>query len=72
MKGFTKAQKQVYDFMQGYQALHGVAPSRRKVCAELGYKSPNAAQCHVDALIKKGYMKRGENRCMIFCAENVG
>ena len=56
MKGLTKRQGEVLDVLKtGLTA--GLIPTRAEIAKELGFKSPNAAEEHLQALHKKGYIE---------------
>ncbi|NOX20422.1 MAG: transcriptional repressor LexA [Nitrospirae bacterium] len=54
----TKAQKRVLDFILKHIGQKGYPPTVREVARAFGYRSPLAAKQHIDALVKKGYLKR--------------
>lgn len=57
--GLTRRQQIVLDFMRGYLADHGHAPTIREVMDGLGIKSSNGVLDHLKALERKGYLCRG-------------
>ncbi len=52
----TARQQQVLDFIKANMALY--SPSCREIAAAIGAKSPHAATVHLDALEKKGVIRR--------------
>ncbi len=54
----TKAQKRVFDFILQHIRQKGYPPTVREVASAFGYRSPLAAKQHIDALVKKGYLRR--------------
>ena len=64
MKELTKQQLKVLKSVEVYLNKTGFPPTRIEICNELGFKSPNAAEMHLRALEKKGYIsiKSGSSR----------
>ena len=64
MKELTKQQSKVLSCVEVYLNKTGFPPTRAEICKELGFKSPNAAEMHLRALEKKGYIsiKSGSSR----------
>lgn len=56
----TKKQQELLSFVDGYIKGNGYGPSYREVMRGLGYKSVSTVAIHVDALIAKGYLKKGD------------
>ena len=56
MKELTKQQSKVLACVEVYLNKTGFPPTRAEICNELGFKSPNAAEMHLRALEKKGYI----------------
>lgn len=54
----TDRQQEVLDFVQQHQRQHGVAPSLREIQARFGFASSFAAKRHLDALARKGALRR--------------
>ncbi|MCW5238965.1 transcriptional repressor LexA [Verminephrobacter eiseniae] len=50
----TARQQQVLDLIQNTMARTGAPPTRAEIAAELGFKSANAAEEHLQALARKG------------------
>jgi len=64
MKELTKQQLKVLKSVEVYLNKTGFPPTRVEICNKLGFKSPNAAEMHLRALEKKGYIsiKKGSSR----------
>lgn len=54
----TKRQQEVLKFIREFIEYHGYGPSLREIAAHLGISGPQNARKHLDALEKKGYLKR--------------
>ncbi|MYD42819.1 MAG: transcriptional repressor LexA [Gammaproteobacteria bacterium] len=61
MKSITRRQSDVFNFIKLYLEEHGYPPTRRNITDEFGFKSPNAAEEHLRALDKKGYIELRRN-----------
>lgn len=57
----TKKQQELLTFVADFITEHGYGPSYREVMNALGYKSVSTVAVHVDGLIAKGYLRRGNN-----------
>jgi repressor LexA len=57
----TKRQKQVLDYITQFIELHGYAPSYREVATYFKYGSVATVAEHVESLVAKGYLQKGEN-----------
>lgn len=55
MKNLTINQLLVYEFIRT-KIIEGIPPTRQDICDKFGYKSANAADSMVKAIIKKGYL----------------
>ena len=53
----TARQQQILDLIQTAIARTGAPPTRAEIAAELGYKSANAAEEHLQALARKGVIE---------------
>lgn len=60
MKGLTKRQQEVAEFIENYIDTNGYAPSVRNVADNFGF-SPKAAYDHMAALKKKNIIKVADN-----------
>ena len=56
MKTITKRQAEVLDFIRSFGQENGFPPTRRNITDEFGFRSPNAAEEHLRALNRKGYI----------------
>lgn len=54
----TDMQMAVFSFCQEWLEERQSFPSTRVLAASFGFKSQNAACCHLNALVKKGYLTR--------------
>lgn len=61
IKALTKRQESVLDFLREFISVRGYAPSLREICAKFGIKSPKNAKKHLEAIEKKGFLKRSPN-----------
>jgi repressor LexA len=53
----TARQQQILDLVQSTIARTGSPPTRAEIAAELGFRSPNAAEEHLQALARKGVIE---------------
>ena len=53
----TERQQNVFDFIRECVTTDGLPPTRAEIARALGFKSPNAAEQHVKALIDKGVLE---------------
>ncbi|WP_301099734.1 transcriptional repressor LexA [Otariodibacter sp.] len=53
----TARQQEIFDFLKQYIEMTGMPPTRVEIAREIGFKSPNAAEEHLKALAKKGYIE---------------
>lgn len=54
MLTLTARQQRVLDFIVEFMQAEGFPPTRAEICEALGFRSPNAAEDHLRALVKKG------------------
>lgn len=54
MDKLTARQQQILDLIRDRVAETGMPPTRAEIAAELGFRSPNAAEQHLRALARKG------------------
>ena len=52
----TDIQRRVLDFVRGKVVAGRPTPTPREVAAEFGWRSKRAAECHIEALIRKGWL----------------
>ncbi|MBS0391154.1 MAG: transcriptional repressor LexA [Proteobacteria bacterium] len=69
----TARQQQILDLIQTAIAQTGAPPTRAEIAAELGYKSANAAEEHLQALARKGVIElvSGTSRGIRLCGATV-
>jgi repressor LexA len=56
----TDRQREVLDFIKANIGLYG--PTVREIAAALSISSPNGVVCHLDALERKGYIRRESHK----------
>ena len=56
MKGLTSRQQEVLDLIKSNLEDNGLPPTRADIARTLGFKSPNAAEQHLRAIEKKGFI----------------
>lgn len=56
----TKKQQELLRFIDGFIKGNGYAPSYRETARALGYKSVSTVAIHVDSLIAKGFLRKGD------------
>jgi len=61
-KKLTPQQKNLWDYIVSVFNQRGIPPSYREIQQQFQYKSVGTVQDHVQALIKKGYLKKTYNR----------
>ena len=59
-KKLTKRQKDILDYIKKFSATKKYPPSIREIAANFNLSSPATAHVHVNKLIEKGYLKRGQ------------
>ncbi|NQY48848.1 MAG: repressor LexA [Colwellia sp.] len=57
MRPLTKRQQQIYDLIKDKIKDTGMPPTRAEIANFFGFKSANAAEEHLKALAKKGYIE---------------
>jgi repressor LexA len=57
MNQLTDRQKRVYEYIVEHARKHGFPPTRSDIAIAMGFKSDNAAQEHLEALQKAGYIE---------------
>ena len=60
MQTLTARQQQVFDFIKEYIEANGCPPTLREISAHIGTAGTVTAISHVEALEKKGYLRRRE------------
>lgn len=56
MDALTEIQRRVFDRIAATLAGGRSAPTPREIAAAFGWKSKRAAECHIEALIRKGWL----------------
>ena len=68
----TKRQKEIFDFLKGYRAEHGISPTQREIRERFGLSSFGTVQKHLKRMEEKGALSREWNRSRgISPAENA-
>ena len=57
MKNLTKRQEEILNLIKKHIFEFGFPPTRADIAKSLGFKSPNAAEQHLRAIEKKGFIK---------------
>jgi repressor LexA len=57
----TERQKNILEFLKDFIKERGYPPALRDICRHFGIKSPKNARKHLEALEKKGFIKRSAN-----------
>ena len=70
----TARQSQILELIRGYIADEGCPPTRAEIANILGFRSPNAAEDHLRALQRKGYIEivAGSSRGIRLVDEDPG
>lgn len=58
MDELTPRQQEILTFIQSAQQAQGETPTLREIADHFGFRSMNAAQDHVKALVRKGVLKK--------------
>lgn len=71
MKGLTDRQQEILDLIKSNLEDNGLPPTRADIARTLGFKSPNAAEQHLRAIEKKGFISilAGASRGIILNTE---
>jgi repressor LexA len=56
MKGLTERQREILDLIKSNIQNNGLPPTRAEISKILGFQSPNAAEQHLRAIEKKGFI----------------
>jgi repressor LexA len=54
----TKRQAEILDYIKLHISTMGFPPTTREICAHFGFTSPVSAKQHIDAIARKGYLKK--------------
>jgi len=57
-KGLTEKQRQVFEFIREAMREYHRPPTVREIAERFGFRSPKAATDHLDALERKGFIRR--------------
>src|SRR5437016_13451723 len=56
MDELTDLQRRVFDFVRDKLVAGRPAPTTREVAAQFAWSSKRAAECHIEAIIRKGWL----------------
>lgn len=62
MKGLTKRQREIVDYIEQYIAMHHYSPSYREMMRHFGFRSPGSIYKHIQTLKRKGHIAT-EKQC---------
>lgn len=64
MNDLTERQAEVLSFIANTSAEAGLPPTVEEITEHFGWSSQNSAQCHINVLVRKGWLlrDRGKNR----------
>jgi len=65
----TRKQKEFYEYIRDYYFEHGIWPTYREIREEFGFKSPNSVTQNLQALVKKGYLKKTDENEYLLAEE---
>ena len=73
MNDLTSRQKEIFDFIKSKISKEGYPPTRMEISNFFGFKSPNAAEDHLKALKKKGFIEilSGTSRGISLCTNTI-
>ena len=74
MENLTTRQQEIFDFIKAEIEFNGYPPTRSEIAKVFGFKSPNAAEDHIKALKKKGFLNivSGASRGISINKEDIG
>ena len=74
MKELTSRQKQILEVIKDHLREKGFPPTRADISKTFGFKSPNAAEQHLRAIEKKGFISilSGASRGIVLNEEKTG
>ncbi len=58
MLNLTSQQIKVFDVIKNHLSINGYPPTRAEIAKTLNFKSVNAAESHIKALVKKGVIEK--------------
>lgn len=70
MDKLTTTQAAILDFLTTFHAEAGFMPSTREIQARFGYASQTAAVNHLNALVRKGALVKGEGKARALVLAN--
>ncbi len=62
MKDLTEKQSQMLNFIKSFTKTNGYAPTVKEIMSYFNFASPTSVTTQLQALVKKGYIKRLEGR----------
>lgn len=62
IQDLTKRQRQVLEFLRGWERSSPYPPTVREIGDGLGMSSPSTVQAHLNSLETKGYIRRGASK----------
>ncbi|MEC8169456.1 MAG: transcriptional repressor LexA [Pseudomonadota bacterium] len=73
MNDLTSRQKEIFNFIKSKISKEGCPPTRMEISNFFGFKSPNAAEDHLKALKKKGFIEilSGTSRGISLCTNTI-
>ena len=74
MKGLTSRQEEILNLIKDYLKEKGFPPTRADISKTFGFKSPNAAEQHLRAIEKKGFISilPGASRGIVINQKEIG
>ncbi|HEY6837173.1 MAG TPA: transcriptional repressor LexA [Geobacteraceae bacterium] len=74
MNGLTQRQQKVLQIITSYMEARGFAPTLREIAAELGVTGTLGVMKHLDALERKGYIRKssGNSRGIVLVSQGRG
>src|SRR4028118_54322 len=57
-------QRQTFEFLRNFIAEHGYAPTLKDIAEHIGVKSVSTAHFHLERLVQKGFITRGDDGAM--------
>lgn len=60
--GLTSRQREILEFIEQHLRQRGLPPTRADIVKHFGFASPNAAQCHLQALARHGAIELRANQ----------
>src|SRR5687768_17644386 len=62
MRYLTERQRDILEFIRGFQKNRGIAPTHREICDHFGFSSYGTVYKHLSLLEKKGLIRRDWNQ----------